>query len=404
MKVGILTFHSQLNYGGVLQCWALQTALEKMGHEVVVIDRWILKDASCRRFRERGGWLLRLFKVVVKTLLCAGESLRIRRTESFIDRCLKCTPYHFVKWAEAPKDLGVDLIVVGSDQVWHCGSWCDPLPYLLEGAPRIPAIAYAASFGMSEIPELIDVCGTNEAALPHYKSGLGRFSAISCREAEGVGICKTLGFEAVHVVDPTLLVAPHEWHVMCNRRNSSDSGKCRKLFCYFLEEEFIAVRPFLTAFARNNGCRVEVFVDGRFPIPLPRNAGLVKKLFNDLRCGMSRRVRLRKGGGPVEFVSSLADADWVLSDSFHALMLSVVFRRNIRMLRPKSGLRMKMFARIEEFAQHMEGGLLADSVSDALASFERGERVRVDEDWLARRISDSRSYLETAISQVGGEV
>ena len=28
MKIGILTFHSQLNYGGVLQCWALQTALE----------------------------------------------------------------------------------------------------------------------------------------------------------------------------------------------------------------------------------------------------------------------------------------------------------------------------------------------------------------------------------------
>ena len=40
MKIGILTFHSQLNYGGVLQCWALQTALEDLGHEVVVIDRW----------------------------------------------------------------------------------------------------------------------------------------------------------------------------------------------------------------------------------------------------------------------------------------------------------------------------------------------------------------------------
>ena len=37
MKLGILTFHSQLNYGGVLQCWALQTALEKLGHEVVPI-------------------------------------------------------------------------------------------------------------------------------------------------------------------------------------------------------------------------------------------------------------------------------------------------------------------------------------------------------------------------------
>ena len=37
MKIGILTFHSQLNYGGVLQCWALKKALEDMGHETVVV-------------------------------------------------------------------------------------------------------------------------------------------------------------------------------------------------------------------------------------------------------------------------------------------------------------------------------------------------------------------------------
>ena len=40
MKVGILTFHAQLNYGGVLQCWALREALKRMGHTVVV-DLWL---------------------------------------------------------------------------------------------------------------------------------------------------------------------------------------------------------------------------------------------------------------------------------------------------------------------------------------------------------------------------
>lgn len=48
MKIGILTFHSQLNYGGVLQCWALKTALEGMGHEVVV-DRWHFPDNRMMR-------------------------------------------------------------------------------------------------------------------------------------------------------------------------------------------------------------------------------------------------------------------------------------------------------------------------------------------------------------------
>ena len=38
-----------------------------------------------------------------------------------------------------------------------------------------------------------------------YKCGLRRFSSISCREKEGVDICRLIGFEATHVVDPTLL-------------------------------------------------------------------------------------------------------------------------------------------------------------------------------------------------------
>ena len=41
MKIAILTFHSQLNYGGVLQCWALQEAITKLGHDVKVLDRWL---------------------------------------------------------------------------------------------------------------------------------------------------------------------------------------------------------------------------------------------------------------------------------------------------------------------------------------------------------------------------
>ena len=55
MKLGILTFHSQLNYGGVLRCWALKMALEGMGHEVVVVDRWL--DAKNGMLRREFAWL-----------------------------------------------------------------------------------------------------------------------------------------------------------------------------------------------------------------------------------------------------------------------------------------------------------------------------------------------------------
>ena len=92
MKIGILTFHSQLNYGGVLQCWALQTALEKMGHEVVVIDRWLSDDNyMLERGYDKFGvkeWM----KFAVRAPLWLGDMsqwLRVWRTKKFLRQNIK---------------------------------------------------------------------------------------------------------------------------------------------------------------------------------------------------------------------------------------------------------------------------------------------------------------------------
>ena len=102
MKLGILTFHSQLNYGGVLQCWALKTALEGMGHEVVVVDRWLdEKNATLRRefaWLRWKGWV----KLGIRGLLGCGDFgrlLRTIRTIRFV-RGLPLTSEHFYNWSE----------------------------------------------------------------------------------------------------------------------------------------------------------------------------------------------------------------------------------------------------------------------------------------------------------------
>ena len=238
MKIGILTFHSQLNYGGVLQCWALQTVLEKLGHEVVVIDRWHNADNS---LLERGynKWNWRQWvKYWLRVLLGLGDLnpwLRVRRTKRFLGKYLgkylHLTQYHFVEWKDAPKELGVDMIVVGSDQVWHCGNWGDPRVYLLEGASQIPAVAYAASFGMVGLPTALGIGARGAedvAAEPIYRRGLAKFKAISCREREGVEICREMGLDARHVVDPTLLA----WSNCGEVKSITHKGK--DLVCYFL--------------------------------------------------------------------------------------------------------------------------------------------------------------------------
>ena len=369
MKIGILTFHSQLNYGGVLQCWALKTALEGMGHEVVVVDRWLdEKNEHLEGVLGALKWNVWL-SVVLKSLIGCGTwriALRHLRTRRFV-KALGLTPYHFFEWKDAPKDLGVDCLVVGSDQVWHGGDWGDPRPYLLEGAPRVKSISYAASFGMSTIP-------ADQVEL--YRCGLGRFAALSCRENEGVAICRGLGYSAAHVVDPTLLLEPSHWsQLLPSGLPEPRRSNRRNLTCYFLSQDVKSILPILESWARRSGYHVCVMGYTR---PCPKSiAALISHL-----CKMAKdilrppRVRICADYGPKEFVRAFADAEAVITDSFHAVMFSSIFSCNCRFLKPTCEMRKTMFARIEEFAEKcIKGNFFTDNVEQALQCFELGETI-----------------------------
>lgn len=377
MRIGILTFHSQQNYGGVLQCFAMKAALESLGHEVVVVDRWM--DVNHSYLNCEFVWYTwkSWIKFAIRTLLGCGDYKAVVRTIRSIRfvKNLWLTKYHFYEWKDAPKDLGVDLLLIGSDQVWHCGDWGDSAPYLLEGAEgKVPrAISYAASFGMKAIPhDFLDL----------YKRGLARFSAISCREKEGVEICNGLGFDATHVVDPTLLADPSCWKALLNTQYSALSTSKRTLVCYFLGVDVRAILSELEKFAEENNCKVEVLVSewvgSRFP--------------------KGKRVRVCTDYGPKEFVRAFANATWTLTDSFHAVMFSYIFSKNLRFLRPQSEDRKAMFARIEEFADKcITGSVFVDSVQTALDSFTKGETISYNREEIDRMRASSLDWLKKAI-------
>lgn len=393
MKLGILTFHSQLNYGGVLQCWALKTSLEGMGHEVVVVDRWHYPDNRMLR-REFAtltakGWV----KLLIRGLLGCGDFgklMRTIRTIRFV-RGLGLTKEHFCDWSEVKHSNlqtfeHLDVLIVGSDQVWHCGDWGDPRPYLLEGAPEVRAISYAASFGMAAIPD-------DQVEL--YKRGLGRFAALSCREKEGVEICRGLGYGATHVVDPTLLVDPLEWRKLAGDRTikESEQSNNRKLVCYFMSVDMAAALPLLENFAAKMNCTVEVLTNEPFLRPIPKS---IHQLLSNFR---SVRVKICRGYGPGEFVRAFASATWVLTDSFHAVMFSSIFNCNARFLRPANEMRRAMFARIEEFSKECgKGDLFVDGVVQALQSFERGKTMSFDFDQIVVMRNESMAWLQRAIA------
>lgn len=380
MKIGILTLHAQLNYGGILQAFALQRTLERLGYETVVIDRWLSPDNAELHPYEPASGIRRTTHRVLDRCFGLGQFARIRRskrTVAFLRNRLKLTPYHFHEWSEAPTDLDVDLLVVGSDQVWK-----DRIArtYLLDGAPNIPAIAYGASFGMHDIPgELI----------PLYRSGIRRFRAVSVREHEGCHIAKMLGVSATKVVDPVFLLSRDDWLSVDSSRSPDQTGK---LVCYFMAEPVIPNLGKIFDFSCRNGTPVDIFSNGvrlRDGSPFSTSYGLAR-LPKSL-------VRVREDAGPAEFLTAISNAQSIITDSFHALAFALLLGKNVRVLAPRSLDRRAMFSRIEELAsRYSDGALVVPELETGLLELER-QHIRIRMDVLEQDRIESRDWLNRTL-------
>lgn len=387
MRIGVLTLHDSVNYGAVLQAYALRSHLTTLGHEAVVIDRRRNVDLTLRvpPLRPREFRLLGLFpQDAFDGLREAG--VRIARTEDFMLRSVGVTSYRFSDWQDAPADLGLDLIVVGSDQVWNANN-LEPSDYLLRNVPgNVPGIAYAASIGMPSFPP---------DRVEEFREGFARFRAIGVREGEAAEMVRALGFAAEQVVDPVLLAGKSVWDGLLA------GSQCRtgRVFGYFLAEDLDATAEPLARFARRCSTRVDLFVDW-FSRKTPH--GVVRWLKN--RCHAARISRagvdLHLDAGPVEFVRSIAASEVVVSNSYHALMFALLFGKEVRIVLPTHPVRRKMNARLREFEDMVAGApLVMPDLAAALSSLESGERVPVRTEALGSRITASRDWLARELSR-----
>ncbi len=400
MKIGILTYHSQLNYGGVLQAVASYTYLKKQGHDAVVVDRWlsannsVLKGffAAPKTIRERVKDVLYL--CVFETFL-RGEFrhwLRIYRTCRFLTENIVRTKRHFVKWDELQNEpLEFDALYVGSDQVWNC-SWGSPAVYLLEGLTRkIPAISYAASIGRTTIPE-------EYKAL--YRRGLARFSSISVREKSAKELIENLlTTKIAHVVDPVLLLDRSDWETIAGTQACEGDF----IFCYILRENMADILPKIIAFSNRHRVKVKVYGHGPY-LPFSKHhpfKSFIKNWALNFKLWFSR-VSVCLSSGPKEFVRDIATAKGVVTDSFHATMFSAIFDKNVRVIRPNNETAAEMFSRMDEFAaDYTTGDIFADTLDDAFRKILESPRtLRYDYAQLGLWQSASRAWLVNAIGGV----
>ena len=235
MKIGILTQPLSYNYGGLLQAWALQTTLERMGHEVIILNRV---------FGSERGILVNILSYVKNKLL---DILPIRKrylTEfdyGFImqDILPFVRKYHkkshdlhntreLKKYAKKQK---FDAFVVGSDQCWRPRLSPNIKNYYLDftNGWDVKRISYAASFG-------VDYWEYSTELTLECARLVKDFNAISVREQSGVVLCKQyLGIKAEHVIDPTLLLDKEDYiQLVKNEHEPQIEGN---LFCYLLDTD-----------------------------------------------------------------------------------------------------------------------------------------------------------------------
>lgn len=387
MRIGILTLHDSPNYGAVLQAYAMRAWLTGLGHEAFVIDR--RRDIGNAPLRtpppERDS--VRLFGFFKADARNGAREYarRCERTQAFERDRIGMSPYHFHDWKDAPSDLGLDLILVGSDQVWNANN-LNPADYLLKDVPgNPPGIAYAASVGMPSFPA---------DKLEDFRTGFARFAAIGVREREAAEMVQSLGFAAEHVVDPVLLAGRDVWKDVL----TEDPDETPRTFAYFLAEDVPAMLPELADFAAKTGRRVALFVDW-FVRRAPHGVGGWMKNGRFWEKWRRRGIDFRLDAGPEEFVRSIASAEAVVSNSYHALMFSLVFGREVRIVLPTHPVRRKMNARLREFEGTLtEGPLTAEKLSEALRSMASGEHVAIKAEALAARVAASDRWLKAAIS------
>lgn len=307
MKIGILTLRLHNNYGGILQAYALQKVLQQMGHDVTLIDK--SRFIKLPLFKKYPSYFKRLIKNVL-----FHSNLVVRWDKKYNDdmNVVSINTYPFIlkniKRIEANNNYSnikqddFDAFVIGSDQVWrpkYFGQAIIPCAYLSFAKEwDVKRISYAASFGTEDWEY-------TEEQTAECKELIQLFDAISVRESSAVELCKKhFDTSAMHVLDPTMLLDASDYIKLFEEAHTPQS--LGSLMCYILDE---------------NKEKQEVV--SCIEQILHLKSFSVNSKYEVADAPMEERIQ-----PPVEaWLRGFNDAEFVITDSFHACVFSILFEK-----------------------------------------------------------------------------
>ena len=300
MKVAIITLHRVYNYGSALQAYATQMVFEKSGYDVQIIDYVTSQRTKAKLFfassaKEPGSGIKRL---LYRSARIVSIILKELTFGSFVRRNLHLTrKYITVEELEADPPEA-NIYVTGSDQTWN-SQYNEGVDrgFFLEFVPKGKVKAsFASSFGKAKLePEEIE---ETVAYISEYKR-------LSVREFSALAILRQLGRDdGVQLIDPTLQLTKDEWLRLASHRLVNQPY----LILMLLYNEDNHATEFARKIADAKGLRL---VKLSWEMKKPP---MVDQLF-------SHR-------SPADFLSLFANADFVVTNSFHGLAFSINLERN----------------------------------------------------------------------------
>ena len=316
-KIGIITILKTNNYGAELQAYATQSALRKMGYDAEIIDYLFYKNPLHKQTQRSQpvfnfGLKKRLAEWVyplITNLKSLGNrhknDVRVKRFEQFHMENTKLSVVYKSMDELYDAKLDYDVYMVGSDQVWNPGIYSSLLPYMLTFAPKgKKRVSYASSFGVSQID-------ASQQWL--YKKYLPEFSAIGVREKNAVEMVEDIaGCHATWVLDPTLLLNKEDWEEVASEVRYV-TGPYVLLYeltpCPYIKKLAYAMR-------KEKGLTI---------VRICKRAAEEDK---------DESIVNVIDAGPAEFVRLFADADMVITNSFHGTAFSINFGKEFYTVTP----------------------------------------------------------------------
>lgn len=304
IKTATFTFHASHNYGSMLQAYALQKTIQKLGCDNEIVN---LRLEAQKRVYPKPSFNIKKslksnFKCLILKILTKNQiTSKYNKFEEFLKIDLKLTKDEYSSLKEfVSSEYNYDYYISGSDQIWNtiCSDfdWSYFLPFAKNNG-----IAYAPSMGPR---------AKTQVSVENYgkiKDCLSNFKSVSVREQGTADVVEAItGSRPVVLVDPTMLISKAEWTEK-------------------ISDKPLINEPYIFVYAPTNWQNVYNLAE-----KLTQLLG-IKVVVSSL-IGITDQLKYpsfvyKLDVGPWEFLNLISNASVILSGSFHAVVFSILLEK-----------------------------------------------------------------------------